>query len=229
MDLPYPAQGIVLTSDKYRERDRLLAVYTKEYGKIRVISRGSRKMNSKLSPHLEPLDYVNLMLVSGKALVTLTGSSKIEDFRNLKTSGAYTLLALYLVELVDKSVLENLPDEKIYNLILDLLKYLNTNGLLPAEQASPPVGGQAPHRRTKLKIQEIVLVFELKFLEFLGLRPVEIGKMPPEVFKILELDFPALESLDWHKVPKKELEKAIIHSFFDVLGKPLVSFDKYIR
>lgn len=214
MDLPYPAQGIVLTSDKYRERDRLLAIYTKEYGKIRVISRGSRKMNSKLSPHLEPLDHVNLMLVSGKALITLTGSSKIDDFRNLKASGAYTLVALYCVELVDKMVLESLPDERIYNLILDLLRYLNRNG-----------GEMKP----KLKIQEIVLVFKLKLLEFLGLRPVEVGAMPPEVLKIVELNFSDLERLDWQKVPKRELEKVFNSAFFDVLGKPLVDFDKYIR
>lgn len=221
MELPYSSEGIVLASDKYRESDRLLVIYTSERGKIRVISRGSRKMSSKLSPHLEPLDYVSLMLVNGKTLITLTRSSKIEDFKNLKSSGAYSLLALHLLELVNESVLENLPDDKIYKLLLDLLRYLNKNN---------------EGEKKKFAAQEIIIAFKLKLLEFLGLRPEEIGKMP-EVLKILEADFASLESIDWKKISQSplrlseasKLEKVLDYAFFDALGKPTISFDKYIR
>lgn len=213
MEIPYPEQGIVLTSDKYRESDRLLAIYTKEHGKIKVISRGSRKMSSKLSPHLEPLDYVSLMLVNGKVFITLTGSSKIEDFKNLKSSGAYTLLALHLLELASESVPENLPDDKIYNLLLDLLRYLDKN---------------KEGMKKKFTPQEIIIAFKLALLEFLGLRPEEIGGMP-EVLKILETDFGYLESVDWKKISKSPLEKILDLAFFDVLGKPMIGFERYIR
>ncbi len=212
MEIPYSVQGIVLTSDKYRESDRLLTIYTREHGKIKVISRGSRKMSSKLSPHLEPLDYVSLMLVNGKVFITLTGSSKIEDFKNLKASGAFTLLALYLLELVNELVLENLPDDKIYKLLLDLLRYLNKN---------------REGDKKFFAAQEIILAFKLKLLEFLGLRPEEIGEMP-EVIRILEIDFNALESIDWKKIQKSKIEKVLDYAFFDSLGHPMAGFEKYI-
>ncbi len=210
-----------MTSDKYRESDRLLAIYTREHGKIRVISRGSRKMSSKLSPHLEPLDYVRLMLVNGKVFITLTGSSKIEDFKNLKSSGAYTLLALYLLEFASESVLENLPDDKIYNLLLDLLRYLDKN---------------KERMKKKFTPQEIIIAFKLKLLEFLGLRPEEIGEMP-EVLKITEIGFDSLESIDWKIISKSplrlseasRLEKILDLAFFDVLGKPMANFNSYIK
>jgi DNA repair protein RecO (recombination protein O) len=220
MELPYAAEGIILASDKYREKDRMLTIYTKEFGKIRVISRGSRKMDSKLSPHLEPLGWINLMLVNGKSITTLTGSAQIKNFSNLKNKGVYTLLALHLAELVDKATLENLSDEKIFKLILDLLEYLNRNGEEnPAGSVRQPV---------KLKIQEIILVFKLKLLEILGLRPAEINVMP-EVLKILELDFFSSGQIDWKKVPKRKLEKIFDYAFFDVLGKAMVAFEKYIK
>lgn len=170
-------------------------------------------MSSKLSPHLEPLDYVSLMLVNGKVFITLTGSSKIENFKNLKASGAYTLLALYLLELVSVSVPENLPDEKIYNLLLELLRFLNKN----------KEGGWK-----KFAPQETIIAFKLKLLEFLGLRPIEAGEMS-EVLKILETGFVDLNGVDWKKIPKIKLEKVFDLAFFDVLGKPMVGFDKYIR
>ncbi len=213
MDLPYSSEGIVLTSDKYRESDRLLGIYTREHGKLRVISRGSRKMSSKLSPHLEPLDYVSLMLVNGKVFITLTGSSKIEDFKNLKTSGAYMLLVLYLLEIANGSVLENLPDNKIYNLLLDLLRHLDRS---------------KEEGKKKFSAQEIIIAFKLKLLEVLGLRPEELSQMP-EVLKILDADFAFLESIDWKKISKSKLEKILDLAFFDVLGKPIIGFEKYIR
>lgn len=213
MELPYSQEGIILASDKYRESDRLLVIYTREHGKIRVISRGSRKMSSKLSPHLEPLDYVNLMLVNGKAFITLTGSSKIENLKNLKTSGAYTLLALYLLDITRASVPDNLPDSRIFQLLIDLLRYLNKS---------------AGKEKNKFVPQEIIIAFKLKLLEYLGLRPEEIRQMP-EVLKTLETDFAFLENPDRQKTRNSELNKILDDAFFDALGKPTIKFDKYIR
>lgn len=208
MELPYSSQGIILASDKYRESDRLLAVYTREFGKIRVISRGSRKMNSKLSPHLEPLAFVDLMLVNGKSIITLTGSSEIKNFKNLKSKGAYAVLAMYLAGIVNEATLENLPDENIFNLLLDLLKYL--------DQESP-----------KLTIPEIIIIFKLKLLDILGLCPLEISGIP-EVFNLIRMEFCEAENFDRKIFPKQKLEKILSASFAEVLKAPPVSFAKYV-
>jgi len=209
MELPYAAEGIILASDKYREKDRLLTIYTREFGKIRVISRGSRKMDSKLSPHLEPLAWVNLMLINGKGIATLTGSSQIKNFFRLKSKGVYILLALHLAELVDKATLENLPDEKIFNLLLDLLSYLD-------------------RPKPKLATAEIILIFKVKLLEFLGLRPEGIGALPGAMLRMAQSDFSDLDNIAWEKSPKQKLDKMLSDSFADILNQPAVDFNRLI-
>lgn len=209
MELPYAAEGIILASDKYREKDRLLTIYTRELGKNRVISRGSRKMDSKLAPHLEPLAWVNLMLVNGKAIATLTGSSEIKNFSRLKSKGVYTLLALHLAELVDKATLENLPDEKIFNLLLDLLSYLD-------------------RPKPKLAIAEIIMIFKVKLLEFLGLCPQEISAPSGAMSSMTQSDFFGLENISWEKAPKQKLDKILSSSFADILNQPMSDFNKLI-
>lgn len=213
MELPYAAEGIILASDKYREKDRLLIICTKELGKIKVISRGSRKMNSKLSPHLEPLDWVNLMLVNGKSLITLTGSSQINNFKDLKVKGAYTLLALYLMDLVDKTTPENMPEEKIFDLCLDLLEYLNKVG---------------KEEKAKLKIEEINLIFKIRLLDVMGLRPEEISKNPSAFKKTIGKKILLGETINWRPAQISTMVKIVNRSFEDILNRQTVNFSGYI-
>ncbi len=170
MELPYSQEGIILASDYYKDRDRILTVYTRDMGKIRAISRGSRSITSKLAPHLKPLDYANLMLFDGKALITVTRASEIKSFNNLKNDLDSSLIALYSAELVASSTFEKLPDEKIFNLLVDLLEYLDLRNI---------------DKNSMLANEEIVLAFKLKLLDILGLRPLEISRDYREGIKII--------------------------------------------
>lgn len=214
MELPYSQEGIILASDYFKDKDRILTVYAKDMGKIRAISRGSRKTTSKLAPHLGMLSYANLMLFDGKALVTITGASEIKSFRNLKNNCESALVALYLAELVNRSTFERLPDEKIFNLLLDLFGYLD------AESAD---------KKASLSGEEIVLAFKLKLLDILGLRPMEISEVHKDGLRIIESDFSSLENISWKAAGKENLEKLMDHSLEDVFNRPVMSFNRYVR
>ncbi len=211
MELPYPATGIVLASDDFKEKDRLLTIYTKEFGKTRAISRGSRKIDSKLAPHLEVLSYSNLMLFSGKSLITVTGAFEIKNFRNLKNSAEKLSTALYLAELLNRTTFENLPDEEIFNLLLDLLKYLDKDIQEGAE---------------KLKPAEVILIFKFKLLNFLGLLPEAKKGEYGFVFKFARADFAESENLNLSAAEKEKLNKGLNYSFADILSKNLNKFNQ---
>ncbi len=213
MELPYSQEGIILASDYFKDKDRILTVYTKDLGKIRAISRGSRKITSKLASHLKPLDYVNLMLFDGKALITITGASEIRSFSNLKNNLASSLIALYSAELIASSTFEKLADEKIFNLLLDLFEYLDSKSI---STVSSPSG------------EEIVLAFKLKLLDILGLRPIEISEDHGEGLRIIEESFSCLENIGWQALGKERLGKLLDHSLEDMLNRQVVSFGRYI-
>lgn len=213
MELPYSQEGIILASDYYKDRDRILTVYTRDMGKIRAICRGSRSIASKLAPHLKVLDYVNLMLFDGKALITITKASEIRSFRNLKNNLASSLIALYSAELVANLTLEKLADEKIFNLLLDLFEYLDSKSV--GKNAIPAS-------------EEIVLAFKLKLLDILGLRPMEISEGYKDGLKIIEENFSYLENIGWQAIGKEKLGKLLDRSLEDILNRRVMSFGRFI-
>lgn len=213
MELPYSQEGIILASDYFKDKDRILTVYTKDLGKIRAICRGSRSITSKLAPHLKVLDYVNLMLFDGKALITITKASEIRSFRNLKNDFERSAIALYAAELVANLTLEKLADENFFNLLLDLFEFLDSKSV--GKNATPAS-------------EEIVLAFKLKLLDILGLRPIEIAEDHKDGLRIIEENFSCLENIGWQAIGKEKLGKLLDHSLEDILNRQVMSFGRFI-
>ncbi len=57
--------GIVLDKLPFKEQDVTCVLYTEELGRIRATAHGGRKITSKLSAHLEPLNVSQIRLVGG--------------------------------------------------------------------------------------------------------------------------------------------------------------------
>jgi DNA repair protein RecO (recombination protein O) len=66
--MTYAASGIVLRRDDVREWDRLYTVFTREYGKLRLIAKGARRPRAKLAGSLEPYGAVDLHIAGGRTL-----------------------------------------------------------------------------------------------------------------------------------------------------------------
>lgn len=62
----YKTIAIVLKRENIFEADRLYHLYTKDFGKIRTIAGGVRKINAKLTGHLEPFNLVWTELITKK-------------------------------------------------------------------------------------------------------------------------------------------------------------------
>ena len=53
----YKTEGIVLKSMEYQEADKIVTIFTKDYGKITAIAKGVRKTKSKFGSSLEILTH----------------------------------------------------------------------------------------------------------------------------------------------------------------------------
>jgi recombinational DNA repair protein (RecF pathway) len=62
----YQTNAIILKREDIFEADRLYHLYTEEFGKIRVVAGSVRKINAKLTGHLEPFNLVWVELVTKK-------------------------------------------------------------------------------------------------------------------------------------------------------------------
>lgn len=120
----YKAEAVVLRSRVYGEADRILSLFTKEWGKISAIAKGVRKPTSRLRGAVQLFSHTHLVLYKGKTLDTITQGEAAEDFSFLQNDLERLAAASYCAELVDRLTLENQPLPKLFWLLLRALRAL---------------------------------------------------------------------------------------------------------
>jgi DNA repair protein RecO (recombination protein O) len=121
----YKTQGIIIKRINSGEFDRLLTVYTNDFGKILVRAKAIRKSQSKLKGHLELFFQSHLLIAPGKNLDIVTGAETIERFPGLHQQLPCLAAAYYLSEIIDKNMAGPEKDERIWQLILSSFQNLD--------------------------------------------------------------------------------------------------------
>jgi DNA repair protein RecO (recombination protein O) len=124
----YQTEAVVIKKIKLGEADRILTLYTSEYGKIDAVAKGVRRPKSKMAGHLELLTYSQIRLARGRNLDTIIGSQTIESFLTLKNDLWLTSYGLYAAELLYQFSASHVPNLAMFKLFLDTLKYLSEAG-----------------------------------------------------------------------------------------------------
>ncbi len=145
-------EAIILRTVDLGEVDRFLTIYTKEFGKIQVVARGVKKIESKLRYHLEPFSYNHLILIQGKNFRIVKDAVLINQFLPMREDLERIKIVYKIIDLVDELIVGEERDEDIWNLFLKVFEELN-------------VGGSASH---------IVQNFQDNLLRLLGYDPKHI-------------------------------------------------------
>lgn len=121
----YRTQGVVIKRDDWREADRFFTVYTKDFGKIKVLGRGIRKIASKLKSGMEVFYLSEIEFIQGKNYKTLVDAVLIEKFDKLRKSLKKTIIAYKILRIFDGLIQGQERDDEVWGLLLDSLKELN--------------------------------------------------------------------------------------------------------
>lgn len=144
-------QAIVLSKKDFREFDQLTTLYTKDQGKVELLSRGIKKIVSKQAAYLLPFSFVEAEVVSGQEIDHLIRTQPIELFKNIRIDLKRSLLADYIVKLVDQLLVVGEKDERIFELLVEILTFIN---------------------QTPVVHDNLLLSFIAKLLQLLGFTPV---------------------------------------------------------
>ncbi len=117
-------EGIVIKRQNIGEADRILTVFAKNYGKMIVKAIGVRKISSKRSSHIEPLNQTIMAIYKGKGMPILTEITTKENFSGLKEDLTKIGFAYHLCELVDGLCPEGQENNRVYDLLVKVLSDL---------------------------------------------------------------------------------------------------------
>jgi DNA repair protein RecO (recombination protein O) len=151
MKLPrvYQTEAVIIKRINLGEADRILTLYTPDYGKLKAVAKGTRRTKSKMGGHVELLTQSLLLLARGRNLDIVTQAQTINSFLPLKDNLKHLSYGLYVSELVDSFTEEHIENRDIFTLFLDTLQQLS----------------DAKNDDTVLRY------FELRLLDLSGYRP----------------------------------------------------------
>lgn len=121
----YKAEGLVLSRKDLGETDRIVTLYTREFGRRRLVARSARRPNSQFAPHIELFTRVRLVGVAGKNLDVLTQAQTIETYPQLRDNLTAYAAAGWAIELIDGLSIDGEAVPSAYAAVTDFLKTLN--------------------------------------------------------------------------------------------------------
>ena len=143
-------EGIVLSEIRFRDTSKILTIYTRELGKISVMAHGAYRPKSRLLANTQPFSYNEFQLSKGKNFYYINQADIIDTFYNIRNTMERIGFGFFMLELLDKSIIEEEKNEKIFILLLkglNILSNLDSNHL------------------------KFIISYELKYISFLGYRP----------------------------------------------------------
>jgi DNA repair protein RecO (recombination protein O) len=122
----YSSEGIVLARRRYSEADRILVVYSRNYGKISFMAKGVRKPKSRKRGSLEVFSHIKFSAARGRNLDIIEETEIIDSFQTIRKSLKRVAVAYYLMEVIGRVTREDKKNEKFFTLILKYLRNLKT-------------------------------------------------------------------------------------------------------
>ncbi len=189
-------EGVILGHRNIGEADQIIFLYTKEFGKTKVVAKGARRLTSKFTGHLETFNFINGQIYFGPRNSILTEINTVKNFLKERKSFNTIHAALEISELTNNMLFEN---QEIENL-LPLLK--KTISAIAIQEDSE-------------KLFLIKKSFIIKFLDKLGMIPdfknhyLEIENKYQKFFNYLKTGRIA----DIEKITLKKEEKNYIEQF----------------
>lgn len=123
----YSSEGIILARRNYSEADRILVIFSKNYGKISLIAKGVRKLNSRKRGHLEVFSHIKFAAAKGKNLDILTEAEIVDSFSKVRSELKKVAVAYYILEVVGRVTREDEKNDILYSNILKNLRMLKTS------------------------------------------------------------------------------------------------------
>ena len=118
-------ESIVIKRTNFKDQDKIVTLYTKDLGKIGVMARGIRKLESKRKSHFELGNHIKTALIESHKFYIVTQTEIINTHAPLKTNLTKVNTLYYLLEIFD-----GLVPEKDENTMLDNFLNAYTTKLL---------------------------------------------------------------------------------------------------
>ena len=147
-------EAIVLRKTFYNDSDAILTLFSKKMGKISAYARGVRKPRTMISSVAHPFIYGEFVLRGKPDIYSISSAEIIDSNYSIREDLKKLSYASYFLELCRCSIHEGMTNNRLFSLTVETLEKMNHEGC---------------------DLDKIKLAYEIKLLNFSGLKP-EVSK-----------------------------------------------------
>lgn len=145
------SDAVILDSIRWKETSKIVSLFSREFGIIKVIARGVYRNKSAFAGKLETLNRAEVVINSrpSRSLQILTEVDVIDSYKTIRPDLQRLPYALAILELIRQTIRESHPDMIFYDFIIVLFDAIKN-----------------------VKNPEIIFIyFLLKLVSYLGFKP----------------------------------------------------------
>ena len=122
----YTTRGFVLFASAYREADKIISIYTEDFGLVSAVASGVRRSASKLRYHTQDFSVRRFSLVRGRDIWRLVGAEEIADVTSIDPKTSAKFLAVYarVLSLIRRLVRGQEKNERVFSSLFSLYRLL---------------------------------------------------------------------------------------------------------
>lgn len=120
-------KALVLRTTLYQDSDKILTLFSLDFGKISATLKGCTKQKAKLKFAGQPFCFAEFSLIKRGDMFVVATASEIESFFDLSKDFETLSLAMAVLEICDKTLLPNEPNPQFFVKVLKTLQKLNSN------------------------------------------------------------------------------------------------------
>lgn len=118
-------EGVILNTYDFGDANRVVTLYTKEFGKLEVNAYGCRRARNPISGVIQMFNQIRAEIKSGAQVDSIHDADVINFYPNLTADIERLSYASIFFEIVNKMMLPKIVDVGVYNLLEDSLPALN--------------------------------------------------------------------------------------------------------
>ena len=121
----YKIEGVILRTSDFGDANRVVTIYTRNFGKIEVNAYGCRRAKNPLSGALQMFNHISAEISSNAKVDSIKEADVIKFYGNLTADVEKIAYASLFFEIVNRMTLPKFPEIGVYDLILKTLPALD--------------------------------------------------------------------------------------------------------
>jgi len=151
----YKAKGLVIKSYRLGEADKIIKLFTPDFGLISAVAKGAFNIKSRFGGRLELYNVIDCELSKGRTLDIISQAEIIEVFENISGDLLKFNYAQVISEMILKTQAESTTSYNLFKLVYLVIKRINNDKI-----------------SNEIMIQTLVAFFVVNFSKIMGYAPM---------------------------------------------------------